>query len=152
MSKTLPPDASATAEIVDAAGEDVVDDASVPPDLLLGAPFAMVRDAELELRSEDSCPSCEQPSVSGATAVVRCDCSQLFRLNLLGSAATCPACGVAYTHVLLFCRADNAEVFADAVTHVMRVNGFEVPDDDDQDDHDHDDDDDQDQEDQGVKS
>jgi hypothetical protein len=105
--------------------------------LVLGPPFAQAGDCELLERDPSSkCESCGLPEVHGATCIVRCECGQMFRVDLLSSGAKpCPAnCGRNYTHVLLVANVVDDEIFADCVTQILRSNGFEVaqsPDDDD---------------------
>lgn len=105
--------------------------------LVLGPPFAQAGDCELLERDQASkCESCGLPEMHGATCIVRCECGQMFRVDLLSSGSKpCPAnCGRNYTHVLLVANVVDDEIFADAVTQILRNNGFEVaahPDEDD---------------------
>jgi hypothetical protein len=117
--------------------EDQDDGEPVWPDtLLVPGPFAVGHDCELVERGGELCESCQQPACSGAVAVVRCDCGQLFRVNLLANdnvPHACPGCDHTYSTVLIICEPDNGEAFLEALAVVLRANGFSVaaPDDDD---------------------
>ncbi|MGV1080684.1 MAG: hypothetical protein ACOYD1_12705 [Candidatus Nanopelagicales bacterium] len=116
-----------------AAGDDNANPLEQVPEVLLGPPFAVVHDAELLERGGDKCPHCHQPAVSGSTAIVKCDCGQLFRIDLLNEDyARCPGCERQYTHAVILCAPDNDEAFAEAVANVLQANGYKVqlPDDD----------------------
>lgn len=124
--------------------------------LTLGPPFAMTADCELVGRGGEQCPDCGQPEVSGAVAIVQCECGQVFRIDLLSDGMKpCPArCGRVFTHLLLVSTQDDDQVFADAAVQVLRANGVVVqqPDDDDEPDDgagEHPDDDDPDDDDTG---
>lgn len=107
------------------------------PNVVLAAPFAVVHDCELLERGGEKCPTCQQPAVSGSTSIVRCDCGQVFRVDLLkGEHAKCPGCKRSYTSILVFGETDNPDAFADAVAYMLHMNGYNVklPEDDDDDD------------------
>lgn len=115
MSKTDIPDAAAP------------DANAVPEELVLGAPFAVVHDVELRERGGETCPTCEQPAITGTTSIFECDCGQLFRVDLLsGTPAQCPACERTYTHGLIVCQPDNPDAFLEALAVVLRANGYQV--------------------------
>lgn len=102
-----------------------VHDDEQPDALLIGNPFIIVDDVEVEDRGGDACPHCQQPAVSGSTSILRCDCGQLFRVDLLDNAPkNCPGCERVYTHVLIVCADDNQDAFVEAVAMVMRANGY----------------------------
>jgi len=128
----------AKTEIVDVQAEQSQD--AVPSELRLGKPFAVVDDCDLEDRGGTLCKSCKQPACSGAVAILKCDCGQRFRVDLLESddVHECPGanCGRTYTTMLLVASPDNEEIFAHALATVLRANGYEVahPDDEDEDD------------------
>lgn len=141
MSKTVIPDAGADQESTPL--EQV-------PELVIGPPFLVCHDVDVMERGGEICAHCQQPEVSGAVAILRCDCQQLFRINLLdvgGDYAQCPKCEKKYTHVFIVAEHDNPEAFGEAVACALRANGYKValPDEleDDADDEDDDDDDDE---------
>jgi hypothetical protein len=117
-----------------------VDDAATMPDeLLLHGPFAVVHDCELMERGGAKCETCQQPACAGAGAVLQCDCGQLFRVNLLANDNQphgCPGCDKTYSTVLIVCEPDNSEAFLEALAVVLRSNGYQVanPADDDEED------------------
>lgn len=112
-----------TTDIPDAQTPDP--ESAVPEQLHIGAPFIVIDDVEVEDRGGDACPHCAQPAVSGSTSILRCDCGQLFRIDLLDNVPkNCPACERVYTHVLIVCASDNPEAFVEAVAVVLRANGY----------------------------
>lgn len=97
----------------------------VPRALRIGPPFAMSQECELLTQS------------GGCTAVVKCDCGQLFSINLLSEGAkVCPGCDAEYTHVLVVTTVEDDEMAGDMFTQVLRANGFAVENDEDDDDDD----------------
>jgi hypothetical protein len=130
-----------------AGGDDDASPLEQVPELVIGPPFLVCHDVDLMERGGEVCAHCNQPEVSGAVAILRCDCGQLFRINLLdvgGHPAQCPKCDKKYTHVLIVAESDNPEAFPEAVACVLGANGYKValPDElDDDDDADDDDDD-----------
>ncbi len=134
-----PPD-----EIQDA---ETPDPNAVPEVLLIPAPFVVGHDCEIEPRGGELCSTCQQPACCGAVAVLRCDCGQLFRVDLLGDEPNlCPGCTRTYVTGLVVCQPDNPDAFLEALAVVLRANGYQVADpgagDDDDDDDDQADDDD----------
>lgn len=105
------------------------------PELRLGPPFAIAVGADLV--------DAKGSGGAGCTAIVKCDCSQMFRIDLLsGEAKYCPNCRVQFTHALLIAPHDDTDIVTAAMGVVMEANGFEGPGDDDDDEGDDDDDDD----------
>lgn len=97
--------------------------------IVLGPPFAMCGDCELlERDASTKCDACHQPQVHGAVALIRCECGQPFRIDLLTAGVKpCPKCERVYTHALLVANVNDDEIFADALAHVLTANGFAVP-------------------------
>ncbi len=128
-------------------------DAVTPADLrhlLIGPPFAIAGEAEF-------LPHDAEKGVVGSVSSIQCDCGQAFKINLLDNrAVACPKCKRAYTHVLLVCRTDDADMFDDLVFQVLEANGIAPPDDedaeDDDDNEDDADDDDEEDDDEGDTS
>lgn len=92
-------------------------------ELVIGAPFAIGADCSLLSRND-------RAAVPGCCACIECDqCSQQFRLDLLadGGPTACPKCKTEYTTLLIVARTDDREVLRDALEHVLRANGIEVP-------------------------
>lgn len=100
--------------------------------LLIGPPFAVCGDAEfLETNKETGV---------GSHACIKCDCGHAFKLDLLSARPkVCPSCKSTYTHTLIVCRTDDADMFDDVVRQVLIANGIEPPDDEEEDDTDEDD-------------
>ena len=95
--------------------------------LVLGAPFALVADCD-PLQRDDA------NGIVGCVATLKCGvCDQPMLVDLLKPGVkNCPGCGEPYTHVLVICRVDDADMATDVLTHIARVNGFqEGPGDDD---------------------
>lgn len=125
-------------KIPDAEAPAAVDPESFAQ-LQIGPPFAISDYCAL-------CPRDDQAGIVGCVAVVKCDCGQLFKLDLLAARPSqCPQCGAAFTHVMLVTRTEDDEMVYAALATILRNNGFDVqePDDDDDDQGDGDDDDDQ---------
>lgn len=123
------PDANPTQALMDELP------AEAPP-LLIGAPFAISHECDL-LDASEGAPGC--------VAVVRCECTQVFKFNLLlAGTKRCPKCREAYTHLLLIARADDKEIVGEAMAQVLGANGYTVPGGDDEGDEDDEDDDDDD--------
>lgn len=114
--------------IPDAASPDEAEP-TMPETLLIPGPFVVGHDCELEPRGGELCESCQQPACSGSVSVIRCDCGQLFRVNLLtddNQPHACPGCERTYATALIVCEPDNGEAFLEALAVVLRANGFSV--------------------------
>jgi hypothetical protein len=104
-----PPDANPEAE------------GAAPAGLCIGPPFALAGECKL------IDPKGKGSSAPGCVATVVCDqCSKPFVARLLQPGIKkCPGCGARYTHLLLFCRAEDATIVRDALVHIAQANGLE---------------------------
>jgi hypothetical protein len=137
-------------EIVRAAPDDATDadipnplDAAIDeaPPLVVGPPFAISHDCDL-LTAHEAAPGC--------VIVMRCDCGQVFKANLLAPGPKrCPKCRVAYTHLLLVARADDASIVSEAMTQVLDANGYAIPGEEDEDEDEDDEEDEEDEDEDG---
>lgn len=79
---------------------------STEPQLMLGAPFAIISGADFHAQS--------------LPVAIDCDCGKPFQFDALnGSVKACPHCGTRFTHVLLVCPEDDADAAQDLIEHLL---------------------------------